>query len=233
MAVLTRRKADLRQLDEGAGAVRQPETERRQAVLLDAGHFAEGARMSIGQEHRIVAEAGGAARRPHQRSVGARLDFLEMIVGPGDAQRGDEMRLAPLRGVVAPRSCSRRSIRVIAAVKSLFGPAQRAEKIPGAPSSASTTSPESSAKAGSCAALAAATALIRALAPKAVAGLVGLAEAELAGRYRLDAVRRQQFAHLGELAGIVGRDHELAGDSAVHGSSRLTDRHGRFSLARS
>ena len=28
---------------------------------------------------------------------------------------------------------------------------------------------------------------------------------------------RQQFAHLGELAGIVGRDHEFAGDSAMLG----------------
>src|SRR6202011_1184127 len=69
-------------------------------------------------------------------------------------------------GAVAPRSLSRRSICAIATVKSLFGPAQRAEKIPGAPSSASTTNPESSAKAGSCAALAAAIALIFALARK-------------------------------------------------------------------
>ena len=84
-------------------------------------------------------------------------------------------------------------------MKSLFGPAQRADKIPGAPSSASTTSPESSANAGSCADFAAASAL-----------------AELACRNRLDAVRRQQFAHLGELARVVGRDHELACDSAVH-----------------
>ena len=83
--------------------------------------------------------------------------------------------------------------------------------MPGAPSSASTTRPESSAKAGSCAALAAAIALIVGIGAKVCAGFVGLAEAELAGGYRLDAVRRQQFAHLGELAGIVGRDHELAG----------------------
>ena len=80
----------------------------------------------VGQERRIVAEAGGAARRPHQRAVGARLDLLEVTVGPGDAQRGDEMRLA-LVGVVAPRSCSRRSIRVMAPLKSLPPPAQRAE----------------------------------------------------------------------------------------------------------
>jgi hypothetical protein len=57
-------------------------------------------------------------------------------------------------------------MRVIAPVKSLDSPAQRAEKMPGAPSRASTTRPESSAKAGSCATLAAAIALIAALALK-------------------------------------------------------------------
>ena len=177
--------------------------------------------MSIGQERRIIAEASGTARRPYQRAVGARLDLFEMVVGPGHAQRGNEMRAA-LRWCVAPRSCSRRSIRAIATEKSLFGPAQRAEKIPGAPSSASTTSPESSAKAGNRAAFAAGDRLDPCIGAKAVAGFVGLAEAKLARRDRLDAVRRQQFAHLGKFAGIVGRDHELACDSAMHGFQSIS-----------
>src|SRR5467141_2038437 len=87
-------KADLRQLDEGAGPVRQPQTKRWQAMFLDAGHFAESARVSIRPEHRIVAEAGSSARRPHQRSLRVSLDFLKMIVGPCDAKCGNEMRLA-------------------------------------------------------------------------------------------------------------------------------------------
>src|SRR5207342_624998 len=91
-------KADLRQFDEGAGAVRQPHSERRQAMFLDAGHFAEGAGVSIRQERGIVTEAGGATRWPDQGSVGARLDFLDMSIGPGDAKRGNEMRLS-LRGL--------------------------------------------------------------------------------------------------------------------------------------
>ena len=74
--------------------MRQAEPERRQAVLFDAGHLAEGAGVPVGQERRIVAKAGGAARRPHQGAIDARLDLFEMAVGPGDAQRGDEMRLA-------------------------------------------------------------------------------------------------------------------------------------------
>jgi len=43
----------------------------------------------------------------------------------------------------------------------------------------------------------------------------------------LDAVRRQQFAHFGELARIVGRDHELACDSIVLSHLHYI-RHGRL-----
>ena len=69
-------------------------------------------------------------------------------------------------GAVAPGARKRFSISRIAAAKSLAGPAQRAEWMPGAPPSASTTSPESSANAGSRTAMAAATALMRAFSPK-------------------------------------------------------------------
>jgi hypothetical protein len=90
-----------------------------------AGHLAEGRVVSVGQEHRIVAEAGGAARRPDQRAVDARLEFLEMAVGPGDAQRRDEMRArcsgvarrVPAAGV---RSASSRGEILV-----LAGPARR------------------------------------------------------------------------------------------------------------
>src|SRR6201989_1465646 len=71
-----------------------PISQRRQSVLFEAGHLAESAVETIGQEHRIITETGAAARRPDQRSVHARLDFRDMIVGPGHAERGDEMRLA-------------------------------------------------------------------------------------------------------------------------------------------
>src|SRR5665213_2171873 len=159
-------QANLREFHERAGAVRQPEPERRQAVLFDSCHFAEGAAVAIGQERRVVAEAGGAARRPYQGAVGAGLDLFEMIVGPRHAQRGHEMRAAlRRRGGAAllqqALDLSHRGGEVLGRA----GPARR-EKIPGAPSSASTTNPESSAKAGSCAAFAAATALIIALARK-------------------------------------------------------------------
>src|SRR6478609_441443 len=63
-------------------------------MLLDRGHLAKGPRVPVGQERRIIAETGGAARRPDQSSVDARLDLFEVTVGPGDAQRGNEMRAA-------------------------------------------------------------------------------------------------------------------------------------------
>src|SRR5205814_771881 len=92
--------------------MRQAEAQRRQTVLLDAGHLADGAGVSIGQKPRIIAEPG----------IGA----------------------------------------------------------------------------------------------KCIAAHLGFGQAEGAGRARLDAVRGQQLAHLGELARIVSRDHQLASDSTVH-----------------
>ena len=50
-----------------------------------------------------------------------------------------------------------------------------------------------------------------------VAGLGGHGQAELAGRHRLDAERRQQLPHLAQLAGIVGGDDDLAGQLTMHG----------------
>ena len=135
--------------------------EWRQAVLLDRLHLAEGARMPVGHEGRVVAEAERAARRPHQRAVDARLDLFAMIVRPGQAQRRDEVRLAPRR-LARATFLQETFDGVIAAEKSLDSPAQRAEEIPGWPSSASTQSPELSGNAGSPVAFAAASALMRA-----------------------------------------------------------------------
>src|SRR5258708_9775778 len=55
--------------------------------------------------------------------------------------------------------------------------------------------------------------------PERSAGLGGLGSPYFARRHRFDAMRRQQVAHLDELAGIVGRDDQLAGDSTMHACS--------------
>src|SRR6516225_7838930 len=71
---------------------------RRQAVLLRARHLAECARMAVdlavGKEHRIIAEARIAARRPHQRTLDPALELLQMAVRPGEAERAHEACLA-------------------------------------------------------------------------------------------------------------------------------------------
>src|SRR5262249_6262136 len=90
-------KADLRELHKRAGAVRQAQTQRRQPVFFNAGHLAEGTIKSVRHEHRIVAETGRPARGPDQLAVGARLDFLEMAVGPGNTERGHELRTPLVR----------------------------------------------------------------------------------------------------------------------------------------
>ena len=48
-------------------------------------------------------------------------------------------------------------------------------------------------------------------------GLVRFRQPKFARRYGVDAVRRKQFAHFGELAGIMRRDNQTAGDTAVRG----------------
>src|SRR5262249_54063834 len=89
-------KTRLRKLQERARAMRQALPVRRQPVLLVARHFAEGLIEAVGQEHRIVAEALLAARRPDQRAVDLAFERLGVTVRPGDAQRRDEVRLALL-----------------------------------------------------------------------------------------------------------------------------------------
>src|SRR5436305_15052756 len=90
-------KTSLRQLEERAGAMREAKSARRQAVLFITGHLAEGAIKTVRQKHRIVSKTRVTARRPHQRAVGARLEFLDMVVRPSDAKGGNEMRRALLR----------------------------------------------------------------------------------------------------------------------------------------
>ena len=67
------------------------------AALTALGrHLAEGAGLAVRQKQRIVAEALRAARRPDHDAIHGGLELLDVAVGPGDAQRRDEMA-APAR----------------------------------------------------------------------------------------------------------------------------------------
>src|SRR5438477_12744984 len=60
-------------------------------------HFAKGHIMSFGQEHRIIAKAMFAARRPDERAMDLAFEILDMAVGPGNRQHADEMRASLFR----------------------------------------------------------------------------------------------------------------------------------------
>ena len=126
-------------LGECAGAVAD-------GVLRRRLHLAEGQRSAARQEHRVVAETTLAARGPHRLAIDPADKRLGVPVRPGEAQRRDEPR-TPVRRCRPSAACT----RAMAAAKSLSGPAQRAECTPGAPPSAATQKPESSASAGNAA----------------------------------------------------------------------------------
>ena len=159
-------KAGLRELPKGAGAVRQS------VVLAAAGRASP---RSTSRRTCARARRAGTSDRsqsPCRRAAATRSCRRR---GPRIPRRGRPARRRTARRRSAPCAAAASSRRARAAFASTIsmarrkfrsGPAQRAEWMPGSPPSASTTSPESSAKAGSPEALAAASALIRALARK-------------------------------------------------------------------
>ena len=54
---------------------------------------------------------------------------------------------------------------------------------------------------------------------ESLAGFLGLAQPEFAGRLRFDAERRQQLAHFGQLAGIMRGDHHRACQLSAHATA--------------
>src|SRR6202011_3257776 len=76
-------------LGEGAGAVTDP-------MFLCRLDFAEGRLPALGHEHRVVAEAALAARRPDQGSCDLAAEQVEIAVAPGERQHRDEEGAAVL-----------------------------------------------------------------------------------------------------------------------------------------
>src|SRR6185312_7247639 len=154
------RQAGGHHLCEGAGTV----ADRVFGVFV---HFTEGFLPARRAEHRVIAEALVAARRPHRLPVHTAHEGFRMTVRPAQAQRGDEPGARSVASAVSAYT------RAMAAAKSFVGPAQRAECTPGWPFSAATQKPESSDSAGNPLARAAACALMRALPTKSGASSAG------------------------------------------------------------
>ena len=145
-----------------------------------------------------------------------------MAVGPGHAQRRDEMRLALFR---------RRGAafvkfdldRLHGAAEILFrpGPARRMDSrraVERIDHEAGIVGKSGQAGRKRCG-----LRLDARIVAKAHAVLVRFRQIEFTRRYGVDAVRRKQFAHLGELAGIMGGDNQATGDGTTDDGRRRTD----------
>src|SRR5450759_3659185 len=75
-------QAGVRELHEGARAMRQALTLGREPVLFVSVHLAERAVEAVGPKQRIIAEALIAARRPRRDAIDAPFEFLHMAVRP-------------------------------------------------------------------------------------------------------------------------------------------------------
>jgi hypothetical protein len=93
----------------------------------------------------------------------------------------------------------------MAAPKSRAVPAQRAEFMPGASSSAATHRPESSGGGAG---------LYHGIGDKARAGFSRHRQAEVPGWDCRQSIRSEEFPHLGELSRIMGRNDEFAFEPA-------------------
>src|SRR3546814_13631978 len=89
------------ELPESVGAVAD-------GVLRRGVELAEGRVMAVRPEHRVVAEAAFAARRPDEGAVHRPLEGLDMPVRPGARQGAGEMRAAA--GLVGHTFIDRQSV---------------------------------------------------------------------------------------------------------------------------
>ena len=181
--------------------MRQALAFRRQSMFFVRAHLAERAIEAVGPEQRIVAEAFVAARRPHATPSTRPSNSSDMAVGPGETQRGNEMR-APLLGRACAAldqqrldPCSWRHgnpCRVRPSAPNGCRARRRAHRPPDRNRRRTPRLPV---------AFAAAIALMRALAAK-VLPVSSARQPEFAGRLRRDAERRQQLAHFRSLPGL-------------------------------
>ena len=182
--------------------MREAEAERRQAVLLDAGHLAKGARQSrrAGTSGRSRSRRCRAAARPAMPSTRASTSSRW---SSGQATQSAETKCAlRLSGAVAPRSCNSRSIRAMASLKSLFGPAQRARIDAGCAVERIDHEAGIVGERRQLCRLRRGDRLDPRVGLEGLAGFFGLAKPEFAGGDRFDAVGREQFAHLASLPGL-------------------------------
>ena len=184
------------------------------AVFQVGVDLAEGLGVAVALEDGIVAEAALAARGPDDAAVDVPLKGLHMAVGPGERKRAGEMRGIG-RGafrhflVHAPHGLG--EVLVFAAPARGIDAGRAAQCIDHEAAVVGERGLSRCAGGGER--------LQLRIAAKAVLGLLGFGEAEVARRDRLDAIFAEQRGDLAHLAGIVAGDDERAGlELAVVGS---------------
>src|SRR5262249_43260160 len=73
--------------------MREPFACWRHAMLLNVRHFAKSKHVAIRQKHWVVAETPLTAWRPDEGAVHRGVELFHMPIGPGEAERADELRL--------------------------------------------------------------------------------------------------------------------------------------------
>ncbi len=182
------------------------------AVLLLRREFAEGQRRIVGLEHRVVAEPLVAARRPDQLAEDPALEQLLVPVRPGQDQGRDEV--GPPVGGATGRKLALDARHRAGKVLRAAGPAGREQ--PGRSVERVHAQARIVREGRQPGGVRRRPRLDGGVLGEHRAGLVRLGQVQLAGRDRLDAEGGQQLAHLAQLAGIVGRDHDPPGEEAAH-----------------
>ena len=68
-------------------------------MFFVGAHLAECDVEAIGAEQRIIAETLVATRWPHRNAIDATLEILDMPIGPGETESGNEMCTSLLRSL--------------------------------------------------------------------------------------------------------------------------------------
>ena len=182
--------------------------------FLVGAHLPEGALKAVGLEQRIVAEALLAARRPHRDAVDAALEFFHVAVRPGETERGDEMA-APLFGRFRAALDQQRLDFVHGETEILVGSGPARRMNAGLAAERIDHQAAVVGKGGAAGRFRRGHRLDARIFGEGLAGFRRLGEPEFAGRLRFDTEGRQQFAHFGELAGIMRGDDDGAGEMSA------------------
>src|SRR5262249_34346593 len=196
--------------------MREPFACWRHAMLLNVRHFAKSKHVAIRQKHWVVAETPLTAWRPDEGSVHRGVELFHMPIGPGEAERADELRLTFLGSL---RTALAQFIfhRLHGTSEVLFGtrPARRvnpglaAERVDG---QSGIIRNRRQAGGPCCSARLDARVLT-----ESGAVLDRLWHPKLARGHSIDSKRHQKLAHLLEFAGIMRRNHKATRDPPVCG----------------